>query len=121
MSGSKIGPTIRPEMSRSMTEPSVSVSPISIFREGLPAEFLKVAWRLPIFVTYLIQEGFDRGAEFFVAIAGLAGRHHIASRAFPSPRQRHHMVHGQVFHSNVLVAEVTDSLLDLHLPPGRLS
>ena len=35
----------------------------------------------------LIEESFNRSPEFFVAVAGLAGGHHIASRALPSPRQ----------------------------------
>ncbi len=75
---------------------------------------------LGFFCLYPIEDGFHRGAEFFVAVAGLAGGYHIASRAFPSPRQWHHMIHGQVFRSDVLMAEVTDSLLDLCFPPWSL-
>jgi hypothetical protein len=67
--------------------------------------------------SYLIKEGFHRCAEFFVTVAGLAGRHHIASHAFPSPSQWHHMIHGQVIDTHVLLAEVADSFLDLGYPP----
>jgi hypothetical protein len=42
---------------------------------------------LDIVGSYPIEESFNRSPEFFVAVAGLAGGHHIASRAFPSPRQ----------------------------------
>jgi hypothetical protein len=55
-----------------------------------------------------------------MAVAGLTGRHHIASRTFPAPRQRHHMIHGQVIGTHVLPAEVTDSFLDQGFPPWSL-
>ena len=67
--------------------------PVNIFSEKADV--------LLTFGPNLIQESFYRSAEFFVAVAGLAGGHHIASRALPSPRQWHHMIHGQVFGAHV--------------------
>ncbi len=79
-------------------------------------ENLKIGWFIS-FCFNLIEEGFNGGGEVFAAVAGLTGRDDIASRTFSFPGQWHHMVHGQVFRSHLLMTKVTFPFLDLGFPP----
>ena len=63
---------------------------------------------LTILVPYLIQDGFNRCGEVFVAVAGLTGRDDIASCAFSFSGQWHQMIHGEVICADVFLAEVAD-------------
>ena len=56
----------------------------------------------------LIQDGFHRGAQFFMAVAALAGWHHIASGAFSSASQGDHVIHGKGLSPDLLLAEMAD-------------
>ena len=68
----------------------------------------------------LIQDGFHRGAQFFMAVAALAGRHHIASGAFSSASQGDHVIHGKGLSPDLLLAEMANPFLDLGFPPWSL-
>jgi hypothetical protein len=72
-------------------------------------------------VLDLIEDGFHRSPEFFMAVAGLTSRHDVAFVAFSSTGQRHDMIHRQILRSDELMTQATFPLLDLGFPPGRFA
>jgi hypothetical protein len=69
----------------------------------------------------MIEDGFNGGIEFFMSVAGLTSRHHIAFVAFSSTGQRHDMIHRQVLRSDKLMTQATFPFLDLGFPPWRFT
>lgn len=62
------------------------------------------------------------GKQVFLAIvAGLAGRHHVASGGSPSSNQRHNVVHRQLFGERLAAAVMAGSSGYLPLPPLGLA
>jgi len=69
------------------------------------------------FALKLCEEQIHRSAQFFLRIAFFASGHQIGLRRRTTPRQRHHMIHGQILGFELQATVSAQPRADFFLPP----